>query len=224
MRKLVMLLLSLAASLGIASSGLAIPVSYQLQNGSEDGFAYSYIHDAQNGDPFAMSGALLFELSGTLTGDFDGTTLVLDPDQLFSASLKPKVYDDHVLVIEAGELFVSGGFAGGWIDYVLQDEVTGDVLSDSVLYLEPMAFPGGPNTLSATSLRLWGNNWDNTTNDWDQLVADGLLNSAPEIIEVADFRLGMDIVGVAVPEPGAALLFAAGALVTGARVRRGARR
>ena len=186
-----------AACLFLASPALAVPIVFDLESGSEGGFRFSGLHDADDSSP--MSGASLGSLSGTLTLDYDGVdtySLLASTVSLASAT--------YSFEITGGELHTDGS---GHLDFNL----TG---AGAFAQTASIVFTGGapvccgaegPNRVSPTELRLWGAS--------NIPVSDGIAGSPK--------RIGMDLgASSAVPEPTAALVFAVGALVVRSGVRR----
>ena len=199
----------------VPASAQAVPINYDIVTGGGPGFQFSYIHAATNTlgmDPYYPSGTKLFSLTGQLSGDWTGGVFTvvgtsnLDAEGLVAWNLG-EIWD---LEITGGAIAVSGTVAQGSLDYTLYD-TGGSVYSSGTFYFDPVDFGGaGPNAISTSDLALWGNNWDVSQLSRDDFVAGG------------GTALGIDLggPGTLVPEPTGFLLFAIGALVTGAATRR----
>ncbi len=191
-------------------SALATPMVYTVETGTQDGFGFSVLHSATSTAgmaPFYPGGTILFDLSGTLSGDFDGTTLTLDPGSLSAAGVGGGFSGAWTLDIAGGAIAAAGSFAGGTIDYVLR-RPDASVFDSGTFHFAPVDFPGAPNSLTGTQLALWGNNWNNSV-------------AGPSSVA---FPIGFDIRAqgqtAPIPEPSALLLFGAGMflVVQGTRV------
>jgi hypothetical protein len=218
------------AALLLPSVSQAVAISYEIEMGSQGGFQFSYIHSASSGAErdgvrpigggadaddvlFKYSGAKLFELSGTITGDLTAGVLTLDSGIIVDAVGigGDFVGQDWTLTLNGGTLAQvgPGDLMEGTIDYVLSNDDGPESVSGT-FYFFSEALAGPANTLTATQLGGWGNNWDNVNGTEP---SGGGLNS-----------IGVDIraQGTVIPEPTGFIVFAIGALVVGAgaRVRR----
>lgn len=198
---------SAALLLVAAGAARAVPIAYEIQVGSSNGFTYSYIHSATGTAgmaPYYPSGSLLFELTGTISGTWDGSVLTvsnstLQAEALTASGLTPG--DVYNLTFTGGSVQADGL---GTLDFTF-DAPGYPGTGTFYFFAEDFVPAANVNSVSATGLALWGNNWDN----W--------ATSRPDV-----GALGIDLKGpgAAVPEPGAALVFAAGALLIGATTRR----
>ena len=193
----ILIALAISTFLMVASPALAMPISYELQSGSEGGFGFSSLHDADDSTP--MSGASLGSLSGTLVLDYDGIdtfTFVSSSVTLASA--------DYAFALNGGQLMSDGG---GFLSF----ELTGAgpyAQSGAIIFSggAPVCCGvDGPNRIDPTELRLWG-------------ASNGPISGGdPKLAK----RFGMDLGGSAapIPEPSAALVFGVGLLVVQRSVR-----
>jgi hypothetical protein len=190
-RRIAKFLLASAACFLLASPAVAVPIVFQIESGTADGFGFSSLHDADDNSP--MSGASLGSLSGTLTLDYDGADTYS-----FLASSVTLASAIYVFEITGGVLQSDGA---GFLDFAL----TGAgpfAHTGSILYTggTPVCCGAdGPNWVTPTALRLWGAS---------NIAPSGDVAGVPK-------RIGMDLGGSAspVPEPSAALLFGAGMVV-----------
>ena len=194
-------------------SALATPMVYTVETGTQNGFGFSVIHAATNTAgmaPYYPSGATLLDLSGTLTGDFDGTTLTLAPSTLTAVGVGGGFAGTWTIDLTGGAITAAGPVAGGTIDYVLR-RPDASVFDAGTFHFAPVNFPGAPNSLTDTQLALWGNNWNNSV----------------AVRRSVQIPLGFDLraqgVTAPVPEPSAVLLFGAGLFVAARRPRLAAR-
>lgn len=190
-------------------SALATPMVYTVETGVQNGFGFSVIHSATSTAgmaPFYPSGTTLFDLSGTLTGDFDGTTLTLAPSTLTAVGVGGGFAGTWTIDLTAGAITAAGSVAGGTIDYVLR-RPDASVFDAGTFHFAPMDFQGPPNSLTDTQLALWGNNWNNAV-------------VGPSSVQIP---LGFDLrakgATAPVPEPSALMLFGAGLFVAMRRPR-----
>jgi len=185
MRKLVLAGLS---SLVLAAPAAAVPVVLEMDS-NENGFAFSFVHDATGtcsvvnveGDDveFCRTGSLK-DLSGTLDADLTGA----------------------VLSNISGTLTVDGGpdmvVTDGTIDFgsSAPDSFGGTLVTSThgTFHFLDRIWNGAANSFDGTNLRLWGNNW-NTGNPGDPSPFG---------------RLGIDLGATVIPEPSTALLVGAG--------------
>lgn len=188
-----------------AGAAQAVPIAYEIQVGSSNGFTYSYLHSATGTAgmaPYYPSGSLLFELTGTVSGTWDGSVLTvssstLQAEALTASGLTPG--DLYHLTFTGGSVQANGL---GTLDFSF--DAPGYPASGT-FYFFAENFVDQANSVSGDTLALWGNDWDNWNDTRPQSGA-----------------LGIDLkgTGAAVPEPGAALAFGAGALLIGATTRR----
>ena len=146
----------------------AVPVTYTIQQGGDDDFAYSYLHAATHDfgmSPFLPGGVRWFRLNGILTGDFDGTTLTLSPAVLTATGLfhGPGPGENWTMEILGGSIDAPDAIFDdsllGTIPYRLLDEF--DVEQDSgAFYFYDRDF-GIPPIITSGEVTLWGNNWRN---------------------------------------------------------------
>jgi hypothetical protein len=190
--------LSAAVLLLAASPALAVSISFDLQQGSQGGFGYSSLHDADDSSP--MSGPSLGSLSGTLVLDYDGVDTYS-----FVSSTVVLASATYSFALTGGELMSDGG---GYLGF----DLTG---AGPYAHSGSLLFTGGapvccgvdgPNRIDPTELRLWGAS--------DIRVSGGNSSLAK--------RIGMDLGAASnpVPEPSAALAFVTGLLVVQRAVRR----
>lgn len=191
-------------------SALATPMVYTVETGTQNGFGFSVIHSATSTAgmaPFYPSGTTLLRLSGTLTGDFDGTTLALAPSTLTAVGVGGGFSGSWTIDLTGGTITAAGSVAGGSLDYVLR-RPDATVYDAGTFHFAPVDFPGAPNSLSGTQLALWGNNWNNAA-------------AGPSSVQNP---LGFDLRAqgstAPVPEPSAVLLFGAGMFVVVRSTRR----
>ncbi len=188
--------LTAAAALLFAAPALAIPITYEVQQGVENGFGFSGLHDADDSTP--MSGASLGDLYGTLTLDWDAGT----NNYSFVSStvwLDSKTYTFEIV---GG---VVNGSGSGFLSFVLEGD--GPFAQEGEIAYSAgtvCCSPSGPNYVDPTQLRLWG--------------AVDIPPSAG--VDGVPRRFGMDLGASMIPEPSAAIVFALGSLVFHRAVRR----
>jgi len=191
--------LAISALLFAASPALAMSITYQIESGTESGFGFSGLHDADDSSP--MSGSSLGSLKGSLVLDYDAGLGTYD----FVSSTVSLNSTDYTFALTGGQLSSDGG---GALDFDLMG-------AGPYAQTGSIVFAGGapvccgvdgPNRIDPTEFRLWG-------------ASDIQVSS----VTGGAKRIGMDLGGAApVPEPSAALVFAAGLLV--ARGAAGGRR
>ena len=190
-------LLFTAAALLLAGPALAVPITYELQQGVENGFGFSGLHDADDSTP--MSGASLGDLYGSLTLDWDAGT----NNYVFESSTVWLDSNEYTFEIVGGVLQASGS---GFLSFVLAG--AGAFAQEGEIVFtggSPVCCgPGGPNYVGPTELRLWG--------AVDIPASGGVAGETK--------RFGMDLAANAIPEPSAAIVFALGTLVFRAGLRR----
>ena len=180
----------------------AATIYYDIQMGSQGGFAYSYIHSADNemeSTGLYPSGSLLFEVTSLLKGDLSGNTLTIISSSLTAEGLPAGPSGTHTLQLTGGSLDNSSGYAGGTIDYVITLADT-SVYDSGAFYFEPLDLTGPANSFSGTAIYLWGQNWDKDVETRAEFVARG---GTP---------LGIDLGGVLIPEPASIFLVGGGLL------------
>ncbi len=192
-----------------ASVTKAVPIAYDVTQGSSGGFQFSFLHDADSTagyDPYYPAGTKLARISGTIVGDISPTSLTINQSTLTLTGLGPAPFFNDVwsLVLLGGNLALpSGSFTGnllGAIDYEIRRPDT-SVYDTGQFFFFDENFPGPPNDLTASSLHLWGNNWNHLVTDRSTFVNQG------------GIPLGIDLGGGAsggpiVPEPATAGLAA----------------
>ncbi len=196
---------AVAAAFLLLSAGAAqaVPIAYEIQVGSSNGFTYSYLHSATGTAgmaPYYPSGSLLFELTGTVSGTWDGSVLTVSSSTLQAEALTASgLAGNYNLTFTGGSVQANGL---GTLDFTFDAP---GYPGSGTFYFFAEDFVDQANSVSGDTLALWGNNWDN----W----ADSRPTSG---------ALGIDLkgTGAAVPEPGAALAFGVGALLIGATTRR----
>ena len=212
-----------------ASSARAVPIQYEVEVGSEQGFNFSYIHAATgfrtiNGIDYYMlapGGGHLFRLTGTITGSFDSGVLTLDNDITLNAQgLNAFAGQDWTLEITGGTLSQTAILDSdtgiplfeGSFTYVLTNDNNGAETTSGEFFFHAIDPAGSPNSLDETLLGAWGNNWDNGTDPVP--VPDG---NDPQWLQDLT-RLGVDIraQGTVIPEPTGFIVFGIGAVVAGA--------
>ncbi len=197
---------------GVAS---AVPITYEVEMGQTGGFQFSFIHTAsskvgslaQSGG-YYNSGSKLFELSGTMTGQFDAGVLTLDNDiELDAKGLNSFAGQDWTLAITGGTLTagVDDLFSGSF-DYVLSND-GGPESTSGTFYFDPVNFGAGPNTLTEDSFVAWGNNFVNGP------------SVTPPSGSLAGLGIDIGATGSVIPEPTSAMLYPL-ALAIGGIVRR----
>ena len=189
----------------VGAAAQAVPMVYEIEVGASNGFAYSYLHAATGTagmDPYYPSGSLLFELTGTVSGTWDGSVLTVSNSTLQAEALTASgLAGTYNLTFTGGSIQADGL---GTLDFTF--DAPGYPASGTFYFFAEDFVPAlNVNSVSGSQLALWGNNWDN----WNQ--------SRPQA-----GALGIDLkgTGAAVPEPGAVLVFGAGALLIGATTRR----
>jgi hypothetical protein len=194
-----------------ANPALAYPITYDIGPGSAPGFSGSWLHAGSvemgssgfyaNGDKIRIGGQLTIDLatndaSGQLTGNGDFGL----GDSDWSLRITG--------VSSAGVTFTGGETDLLSLDYVLESAAGYD--EGGVFYFAARDFNGGaaddgPNYIDDSRLLLWGNNWLNTTGSSDRA----------DFIAAGGDPLGLDLYGVAVPEPPVGLLLLGGLIGMG---------
>lgn len=215
------LILSLMLWLPLAASAMSVQVGVEPWRTLDGNFGYSVVHHASGGHmsmgglDFYAGGGISHEVAGPtqyLTGDLTGDVLTITGGTLSLVGGGTLGFDYSVL-----DFGVASGSLIGSLGYELT-ESSGSVEIGS-FYFYNFDYTNG--SCDANGLcddgeyRLWGNNWDAAEGlPSNNVVRDGQLVTA---------RRGIDLggqVSAPVPEPSAALLFGAGALVAGSGLRR----
>lgn len=176
-------MLSLAA-VGLMSAAAfqshAETKDFEILVGQTGNFAFSYLHTATkvkktvNGVDYWTGGTTLFELSGTISGTWDGSAVklngvggTLDAKVLNKKKIQEEfgitgvtTNEDWDLVITGGSIEeATNGFAQGSLTYDLQ-RGDGSSVNSGTFYFDPIGFIEPVNTINASQVALWGNNWD----------------------------------------------------------------
>ncbi len=199
-----------AALIAAPLTSYAVPITYNIGAGGGGGFSASWLHTASsahsggyymNGDKAGMTGTLTYDLtdgtaSGSITGFGETVGGMFDPADSWTLTWTG--------VSQGNETFVGGETDLLSLDYLLSSS---GHASSGTFYFADKNFAGDANSVSATELFLWGNNWMNETGaDKAAFVAAG------------GVALGLDLYGsVAVPEPGQLALLAIGLIGIGVK-------
>jgi len=211
--------------LPISAAATSVTMTIAPWKTTDGNFGFSAIHGAtrgrtvKNGLEFQTAGSIQYAFSapaqsvhGTLVDSvltLESTSLQLDGGSIFE--LRGSVLDFGV---------AEGGLIGS-LGYRLVDGASGSVESGAFSFYN-LDFTKGAckaNDLcgSTGTYRLWGNNWDAASGNRgiENVIVDGVATTRLRGID-----LGGDIAVAPVPEPGAALLFGAGIMLAGGRLRR----
>jgi len=185
----------------------AVAITYDIQNGSAPSFSGSWIHSADNemGSSGYFTNGTKTRVAGSITITDD---LSLSTGQLTATGNFGSGNDSWTIDLFNGASSTMATFVGGdtlllSLDYTITGSSTG-LLDSGTFYFASRDFnsapiSNGPNYFDSSVLYLWGNNWINE---------DGTDANRP----VSTAALGLDIYGVAVPEPTIALLLGLGLL------------
>lgn len=221
------LLLTLLLTLLLPFAAAATPVTMTIApwQTTDGNFGFSAIHGATSGR--TVKGGLEFRTSGSIQYEFSA------PTQFVQGTLVDSVLtlESTSLQLDGGSIFelrgsvldfgvTEGGLIGS-LGYRLVDGASGSVESGAFSFYK-LDFTNGAcdaNGLCASTgaYRLWGNNWDAASGNQgiDNVIVDGVTTTRLRGIDI-----GGDIAVAPVPEPGAALLFGAGIMFAGGRLRR----
>jgi len=191
----------------------AVPMVYDIMSFSGSGFSASWIHGAtvKQGN-YYPGGTKYLSLTGTIEGDYDlGTDIFTVSGGTLNAtgvSASNGFSNAWSVLIGSGTLAGPTPTASGILSYQIF-KPDSSLYDSGSFYFDPVNFGGAPQTLSPTTLALWGNNWDTGTMNRDDVL----------------HPLGMDLYGVGrtVPEPATLLILGFALLlmsVTGSTTRR----
>ena len=190
---------ALALALPFAASAMSVEI--EILSGSGDGFSYSWLHTAVGSEieGFHPAGSKTHALSGTLYGELTETELIIHTSTLEATTLDTQ--EVLSLTLEGTlDFSVPDGDSMGFLYYSLEGGESG------AFEFYNVAFGGGPaNDIGEHELHLWGQNFERYA----------------EPGTFAGTTRGMDLGGAIrpVPEPSAAMLFAAGGLLLAAALR-----
>jgi hypothetical protein len=177
----------------------AMSVEIEILSGSGGGFSYSWLHTAVGTEVhgFHPSGSKTHALRGTLQGELTESELIIHTSTLQATTLGTG--EVLALTLEGTLDFgVPVGESMGFLEYALEGGESG------AFEFYNISFGGGPaNDIGEHEIHLWGQNFER-------------FGEAGEIT-----ARGMDLGGAIrpVPEPSAAMHFAAGGLLLAAVVR-----
>ncbi len=203
------LLLVAAAAFLFSGPAAAVSIDYEVTQGAEPFFQFSFLHAATSnccGAPaqYRNDGAKLFRIEGTLTADWDAgdETAELLADVTLSATVihasvpNASIGDVFELVILAGSFLedTPNGRAQGELDYRLfdPDDLVVPVAEGTFQVFPETSFPTSANRVSDSTFSVWANNWENGVDP----------------VPSGDFFAALGIDMVAVPEAGTWLLLA----------------
>lgn len=205
------------------SSAWAVPVSYTIEQGGDASFGYSFLHGATHDfgmAPFLPGGEKYFRINGTLTGDFNGITLTLDPVTLTATGLGsgPGAGENWTMEILGGMIDAPDAIFDdsllGTIDYRLIDDL--NVEQDAgTFYIFDRDF-GVPPILNGGEFTIWANNWRNFATS----------GGAAQTRHDVPLALGFDLKatdptgGPTIPEPGTLVMLLGGVACLGMMRRR----
>ncbi len=192
---------------------------------TDGNFGFSAIHAAtsgrtvMNGLEFQTAGSIQYEFSAptqSVQGTLVDSVLTLESTSLQLAG--GSIFELQASVLDFG--VADGGLIGS-LGYRLIDGASGSVESGAFSFYN-LDFTNGScdaNGLCASTgaYRLWGNNWDAAAGNQglENVIVDGVATTRLRGID-----LGGEVTVAPVPEPGAALLFGAGIMLAGGRLRR----
>ena len=198
-----------AASVGMASTASAVPVSYEIGSYSAGNYSASWVHGATGcsgtnsslpgGGPLYMCGDPILPVSGIIEGDLIGGFL--------------NITGGSLLIDGVAHAVGTGSYTPDFLSSVFGAAFGGFEIEDYGYFIyEPFNMgPGMPNYFDGNEMILWGQN-----------VAAYLCTPDEEDSCHYGPRWGIDIYGqrITVPEPGVLGLFGFGLLALAATRRR----
>lgn len=199
---------------GVSKLAVAIPMTYQIGEGSAPGFSGSWLHAGSiemgdsgffaNGDAMRINGRLTIDLDeGDASGQLTGTgSFGLGSGETETWTLTVRGASRNTHQFRGGEIDILS------LDYMLTS--AGGIETDGIFYFADRDFNGdtrenGPNYINDDVLYLWGNNWLNENGSEDRDI----------FVRAGEPALGLDLYGVAVSEPGLLVLMSTGLLAIG---------
>lgn len=208
--------LALAALLLAPLPAEAVSIDYEVLQGAEPQFQWSFLHAATSnccGAPpqYNNNGTKLFRIDGTLTADWDAVAeraelladVSLDATVIHASVPSASVGDVFTLVLKAGSFLeeAPNGRAEGELVYELYDpdDLVIPVSAGTFHVFAEPSFPDSANRVSELRFNVWANNWDSGTDP----------------VPAGDFFSALGIDMVTVPSPAASVLVASGIALLG---------
>ena len=248
-------ILALVAVVAIVASGSpasAETVTFNLEQGSNGGFGFSWLHPGSGTTTnFAMNGDPKSRVDGSFSGNWTAATSLLtgvtgsfttqntNMNPYFGANATEQL-TVHILDGKLRGGLTTGGLpggdlAGGYLEYEIWGSDNGKLnegqFSFYTMDYAPSASPG-PNSLTYPSpghdFALWGNNWVSTNvpywgNIANSIGMPGVFSGQPDGTGRGFLRLGTDLRGPGTaPEPAGLVLFGIAAAFIGYRRRKAA--